>query len=221
MFLVPFSLQPPYMCVDYECSDRIVLPESFASTYAINDVIQIKNEFNEIIVGVFYATHNLNINTIYVPSSLYLSFSNYDSLTICRLEKHVPQMMYVQLHSKTFDLIMINKGLLNYKSLSAGKSLIVPDHHGVSKLTIVRFIPSTVTTAFVYNSGSIRVQFMLPESPPKEFMFLVKPKPQLDNHVPFSGAGYALDLSGAVATIPAAGAGAAARRRTAAIAKIE
>ncbi len=222
MFLVPHSVSPPYMCVDYECSDRIILPETFVASHKlhVDDVIHIKNAYHETIVGAIHATHNRDNVTIFIPSSMYFSFSIYDELVMTKLEKQVPQMIYIQLHSTTFDLIEINKGLLNYKTLTAKKSICVRDLHGLSKLTILRFVPDKINTAYVYNSGSVRVQFMLPDSAPKEFTFLVRPTKVSDDYVPYAGAGRMLDVSGA-APATAESIAAARRRAYGAGAKIE
>jgi len=182
----------------FECSDRILLPKSQSHVAECpNTILSLSNSLNEDITGTVYDIHDINSDTIYVPSWMFTSLTVSDNITITYVKPIKCTHIQLRLHRTDFfkregASRLLNCALTHYKTLTQ-KTKILIDMDPPEYMSVELMAPERHKTFFVYNCGDIQLSLL----PPRKYIeeepecpFLVSRPAQKDLRIPFQGVGH-------------------------------
>ena len=184
MYVEPFTIHSALERSDllqYECSDRILLPQSFATEMMVclNDLLVLTNSKHQCVYGTFYGTHTDDPTVIYIPSWMVYSLDILHSITVAHLPKTRCSALQLQPHSAAFRnhpnfYKLLNTALFNYRSITQKQRIPLLVENKIEYLTIEGIYPEDISTCFVYNCGKVDIQIVEPlenEKPVPSYLF--------------------------------------------------
>ena len=207
--------------LDYECSDRIVLPRSFKDglEYEIDDLLLLINHRKQTIHGTVFQIHDVDDTTLYIPTWMFAKFDIIENIIISQAPKKTCRAIQIKPHSSAFVknnncVFLINRAIIKYGSLTQFTRIPLHIDGMVQYVSIDLLFPEQNKTCFVHNCGAVQLQIIdsyETEAEPSVYFLNTKEK---NVRIPFTGRGYMLKDGSTVPTVnPIFRAAEAARER--------
>ena len=179
----PFSVFPlltPEQRIDYECSDRILLPKDYfdALEFQMNDMVLLSNDQGECVYGTIRGTYVADDNVLYMPSWMFYRLSTVEPIhiSICLKSKCTAIQIRPEnspAYARPDYLEQLNNAIVLYHSLMVGVKIPINLNGSIEYITIEEFLPSVLKYAHVYDAGAIHIVLLGPMRIKKP-MFLYK-----------------------------------------------
>ena len=179
----PFSVFPlltPEQRIDYECSDRILLPKDYfdALEFQMNDMLLLSNDRGECVYGSVRGTHVANGNILYMPSWMFYRLSSVEPIHIAICGKSKCTAIQIRpenspAYARSDYLEQLNSAIVLYHSLMVGVKMPINLNGSIEYITIEELLPSSLKCAHVYDTGPIDI-VLLPPMRIQKPMFLDK-----------------------------------------------
>ena len=156
----------------FECSDRIILPRQLYIEYNLEEtprplILYISNSMNDSVVGALHNLHEVNTETIYMPTWMFARLQTTSHLSLGIAIKVNCAVITVRPHNRDFlDIDDWNTkfctAIKYYNTLTVGVSIPIPIDGGIVPITVEKLNKGKAEIVYLENGELIDLEILTP-----------------------------------------------------------
>jgi hypothetical protein len=156
----------------FECSDRIILPRQVYLDYNLEEtprplILYITNSMNDSVVGALHNLHEVNTETIYMPTWMFARLRTTSHLSLGIAVKVNCAVITVRPHNRDFlDIDDWNTkfcaAIKYYNTLTVGVSIPIPIDGGIVPITVEKLNKGKAEIVYLENGELIDLEILTP-----------------------------------------------------------
>lgn len=156
----------------FECSDRIIIPRQVYIEYNLEEtprplILHISNSMNDSVIGALHNLHEVNTESVYMPSWMYMCLRTTSHLSLGIALKVNCSVITVRPHNRDFlDIDDWNTkfcaAIKYYNTLTVGIPIPVSIDGGIVPITIEKLNKGKADVVYLENGEVIDLEILTP-----------------------------------------------------------